>query len=432
MKAAGRRPASGPAGDSIVAAGARAGLALEGVRIALDAMRVNRLRSALTILGVLIGVTTVMTMASLIKGINNDITQQIANAGPTTFYVVWWWNGGLQVGRPPDEVRRRPFLRKEESDVLRRLPEIAFTEMYGVSQQRVSYQGETTRPITVYGGGNNALVIDGGELTAGRPFSPQEEQLGSPVVVLYEQVADRLFGAASPLGKTVRIGSHGYTVIATYRRPDNLFASDGQDEAVCITFQSLHRTFRLPEEQNTVVVKPRPGVTLLQAQDAVTRELRRLRGIRVGQPNSFDLVTNAEILDTWNKLTSIFFLVMLVLAGVSLLVGGIGVTAIMMVSVTERTREIGIRKALGARRLDILWQFLVEAATLTLIGGAAGIVLGAGAAQIVARLTPIPAVVPLWSVVVAVGASVAVGLVFGIFPANRAARLDPIEALRHE
>jgi putative ABC transport system permease protein len=410
----------------------RLGLLGEGAWIALGAMRSNTLRSILTILGVLIGVTTVMTMASLIQGINNDVTKEIEAAGPTTFYVVWWWNGGLQVGRPPAEVRKRPFLKRSEADALGRLPEIQYAAMFGVTNQRASYRGEQTRAINVYGGGQHALDIDGGAIVAGRGFTPREEQVGAPVVVLYEKVADRLFGRENPLGKEIRLGSHGYRVIGVYRRPDNLFASDGQSEAVAIPFESLHHTFQFLEMQNTIVVKPNPGVTVLQAEDAVTLALRRLRGIKVGDPNTFDLVTQSQILETWNNLTSIFFLVMLVLAGVSLLVGGIGVTAIMMVSVTERTREIGIRKALGARRADILWQFLVEASTLTLLGGACGIVMGALAATAVSKVTPIPAVIPLWSVLVAVGASVAVGVVFGIFPANRAAMMDPVEALRYE
>jgi putative ABC transport system permease protein len=410
----------------------RLGLLAEGARIALGAMRSNKLRSGLTILGVLIGVTTVMTMASLIQGINNDITTQIENAGPTTFYVVWWWNGGLQVGRPPVEVRQRPYLKREEADAIGRLPEIEFAAMFGVTNQRVAYKGEQTRAITIYGGGREALEIDGGVIIAGRGFTPEEEKVGAPSVVLYEKVADRLFGGEIPLGKAVRIGSHAFSVIGIYRRPENLFASDGQSEAAAIPFESLKHNFRFMEMQNTIVVKPKPGVTVLKAEDAVTLALRRLRATKVGQRSTFDLVTQSQILDTWNNLTSVFFLVMLVLAGVSLMVGGIGVTAIMMVSVTERTREIGIRKALGARRGDILWQFLVEASTLTLLGGACGIVLGAGAATLVTKVTPIPAVIPLWSVVVAVGASVAVGVVFGIFPANRAARMDPIEALRYE
>jgi putative ABC transport system permease protein len=410
----------------------RLGLVLEGVAIALAAMRSNKLRSALTILGVLIGVSTVMTMASLIQGINDDITSQIENAGPTTFYVVWWWSGGLTVGRPPAEIRQRPFIAKAEADALERLPEIRYAAMYGITNQRVAYRGDQTRAITIYGGSRHGVEIDGGIIVLGRSFTPDEERLGSPVVVLYEAVADRLFGGEIPLGKVVRIGTRGYRVIGVYRRPENLFASDGQNETAVIPFESLRHNFRFPEEQNSIVVKPEDGVSIFRAQDAVTRELRRLRSLRISEPNTFDLVTQAQVLDTWNKLTGVFFLVMLVLAGVSLLVGGIGVTAIMMVSVTERTREIGIRKALGARRADILWQFLVEAATLTLLGGVAGLLLGGGAAALVSRLTPIPAVVPLWSVVAAVAASVMVGVAFGVLPANRAARLDPVEALRYE
>ncbi len=404
----------------------------EGVRIALGAMRANKLRSSLTILGVLIGVTTVMAMAALIQGINNDITAQLETAGPTTFYVVWWWNGGLQIGRPPAAIRLRPFISKREADALEQLPQIEYAAMYGITSQRVDYKGDQTRALNVYGGSRHGIEIDGGVMLSGRSFTVQEERVGSPVVVLYEAVALRLFGAGQALGTVVRIGTHGYRVIGVYRKPENLFASDGQSETIVIPFESLRHNFRFPEQQNSIVVKPRPGVSIIQAQDAVTRELRRVRGLKMNDPTSFDLVTQGQILDTWNKMTSVFFLVMLVLAGVSLMVGGLGVTAIMMVSVTERTREIGLRKALGARRSDILWQFLVEAATLTLLGGVAGLILGGSLAALVSAFTPIPAVVPLWSVVSAIGASILVGVVFGIVPANRAARLDPIEALRHE
>jgi putative ABC transport system permease protein len=177
-----------------MSAGFRATHVFEGVRIALQAMRANKLRSALTILGVLIGVTTVMTMAALIRGLTDDITSQIEAAGPTTFYVVWWFNGGLQVGRPPIEVRQRPFPSDEEAEAIQRLPEIEYAQMYGVSNQRVTYRGEQTRAIAVYGSGRHGVEIDGGTIIAGRNFTPEEERQGGNVVVLYEQVVDRIFG----------------------------------------------------------------------------------------------------------------------------------------------------------------------------------------------------------------------------------------------
>jgi putative ABC transport system permease protein len=179
-------------------------------------------------------------------------------------------------------------------------------------------------------------------------------------------------------------------------------------------------------------VKPNAGVTVSHAMDEVTVQLRRLRGLRAGAPNSFDLITQDQILDVFNKLTGVFFLVMLVLSSVALLVGGIGVMAIMMVSVTDRTREIGVRKALGATRREILWQFLVEAATLTLLGGMFGIVIGLGLGQLLRVVMSLELDVPLWSAVVACTVSIFIGLVFGIAPAARAAKLDPVEALRYE
>jgi putative ABC transport system permease protein len=181
-----------------------------------------------------------------------------------------------------------------------------------------------------------------------------------------------------------------------------------------------------------IVVKPRAGVTVAEAQDAVTIALRNMRHLRPGDPNTFDMITQDQILDTFNKITGVFFIVMIVLSSVALLVGGIGVMAIMMVSVTDRTREIGVRKALGATRRDILVQFLIEAATLTGIGGAIGIAFGLGLGQVATRAMNIDASVPLWSAIIAATVSIAIGIVFGLLPANRAARLEPVEALRYE
>ena len=185
-------------------------------------------------------------------------------------------------------------------------------------------------------------------------------------------------------------------------------------------------------EWASFTVRPKAGVPLRDALDEVTTALRRSRGLRPAQENNFALLTQDKILEVWNQATGMFFMVMIALSAIGLLVGGVGVIAIMMISVTERTREIGVRKALGATRREILWQFLVEASTLTLIGGTVGMVLGGGAVYLVKALTPLPATVPLWSVIAALGASALTGIVFGIIPANKASRLDPIDALRYE
>jgi len=222
-------------------------------------------------------------------------------------------------------------------------------------------------------------------------------------------------------------------VIGLYQQPENIFAPQGSQTGAIVPYRMLDAQFQFDKTNALwIPVKPRPGVTVAAAQEAVMIALRESRRLRPAQPNSFDLVSSDQILEVFDQLTSVFFLVMLVLASVALLVGGIGVMAIMMVSVTDRTREIGVRKALGATKGDIAIQFLIEAATLTGIGGAIGIVVGLGAGQLVTRLLGIDASPPLGLTAVAVLISVLIGVVFGVLPARRAARLDPIEALRYE
>jgi putative ABC transport system permease protein len=245
---------------------------------------------------------------------------------------------------------------------------------------------------------------------------------------------DRLFGARSPLGRLIQVGGRPFKVIGIWQRPANIFEPPGAPEiAAIIPFETARRNFQFDEVNGLIIlVKPVPGVPVARAMDAATLQLRRMRGIKVGAPNSFDLLTSDQVLSIFDSLTSAFFLVMLVLSSIALMVGGIGVMAIMMVSVTDRTREIGLRKAMGATRREILWQFLVEAATLTLMGGIIGIVLGLGLGEVLKAVLHFSTKVPLWSAAVATIASITVGVVFGIVPANRAARLDPVEALRYE
>lgn len=396
-------------------------------------MRTNKLRSALTILGVVIGVSTVMAMASMVQGLKSQILNVLEVAGPTTFYVVRFFSQTpLNPDDLPYEVRIRPVIREEDAAAIRQIPEIKYAGVWIQIFQRVEYQGIRTQALTVWAADDNYMEVQGGTLLRGRFFT-RTELRGEPVTVLEEETAEKLFGRVNPLGKLVRIGGNALRVIGIYQRPDNIFEPPGQQTGAIVPYEMARHNFQYDETNGLFIsVKGWPSVPVARAQDLVTVALRKSRRLRPGIPNTFDLITQDQILDTINSLTGAFFGVMVALSSVALLVGGIGVMAIMMVSVTDRTREIGLRKALGATRREILWQFLVEAATLTMVGGLLGIFVGLGTAQILKGVLGLRSGVPLWSALVACGVSIGIGLAFGLYPANRASRMDPVEALRHE
>ena len=406
----------------------------EGWLIAVEQLRANKLRSGLTILGVVIGVATVMAMASIVQGIRDQIINTIEVAGPTTFYIMRFFSTTpLNPDALPKEVRIRPVIKPAEAEAIARLPDIRYAGVWVQLFQKLEDEGTRTQIVTVFGADDHYMEIQGGSLPEGRFFTTAEMRTGAPVVVLERRFADKLFGRTDPLGRVVRIADKPLQVIGVYQNPDNIFQPPSQEIGAIVPFVTAQRSFRYDETNALwIVVKPEDGIPVARAMDDVTVLLRRLRGLRAAAPNSFDLITQDQILDVFNKLTGVFFLVMLVLSSVALLVGGIGVMAIMMVSVTDRTREIGVRKALGATRREILWQFLVEAATLTLLGGVIGILLGLGMGQGIKALFQFQTSVPVWSAALACAVSIAIGLVFGIAPAARAAGLDPVEALRCE
>ncbi len=406
----------------------------ENLRIAMDTLRVSKLRSSLTILGVVIGVATVMTMASLVEGLRSQIIRTVEIAGPTTFYVLKAYSSTpVNPQNPPAWIRIRPDLATDEAELVRRLPETQYAALWGQTLARISFEGERTQPTSIFGADAGFTIVQGGELSEGRWFTRNEVSSGASVIVVQDAIARRLFGRVSPLEKTVLVGGRPFQVVGLYQPPENIFAPQGSETGAIIPYRALDAQFQFDKTNGLwIPVKPREGITVAAAQEAVTIALREHRKLRPSQRNSFDLVTQDQILEIFNQLTGVFFVVMIVLASVALLVGGIGVMAIMMVSVTDRTREIGIRKALGATRGDIAVQFLIEAATLTGIGGVIGIVIGLGAGELVTTLLGIDASPPLGLTLIAVGVSVGIGIVFGVIPAQRAARLDPIEALRYE
>src|SRR5918993_959379 len=350
----------------------------ENVTIAFDALRTSKLRSALTILGVVIGVSTVMSMAAIVRGIQRQIVRTIEIAGPTTFYVVKVYSQTpLNPDALPKWVRIRPDLTKREADRIAQLPEISYGAIWAQVTGRLEYRGQRTQPMQIFGADDRYTEIQGGDLIAGRWFTRAELTAGSSVAVIQEDAARRLFGRENPVGKTIRLGGRPVEIIGLYVPPENIFAPPGAETGGIVPYLLLDHQFTIDKTNGQYIsVKPRPGVTVEQAQEAVTVLLREMRRLRPADKSTFDLMTQDQILDIFDKLTGAFFLVMIVLSSVGLMVGGIGVMAIMMVSVTDRTREIGVRKALGATRGDIMLQFLIEAATLTGIGGVIGNGLG--------------------------------------------------------
>ncbi|CAN5365643.1 ABC transporter permease [soil metagenome] len=404
----------------------------EGVTIALDALRTNKVRALLTILGIVIGVATVVAMAAIVGGIRSLFMEQIEGIGPNNFMVSRWDNsqpfqgGG---GRPPWE--GKPKITLADGAMIASLPTIrsAAANVDGMSQ--LKYGSQTHSDVMTIGRGYQWPDYAQGDFVTGRNFLPSDEQRAATVAVLSDELARAVFPGVDPIGRTVRLNGERFEIVGVYRQKPNLFSNIIKNW-IAIPPTTAVRRLGFSDEMLTLLVVPEFGVSQQQAMDDVTAALRTSRGLRPGEENDFEVIRQEQFGQLFDRLTGVFFLVMLVLSSVGLMVGGVGVVAIMMISVTERTREIGVRKALGATRREILWQFLVESMTVTVVGGAIGLLLGAGGALLLGATTPIPTFVPLWSVAAALGVAALSGIGFGMIPARRAAGMDPVEALRYE
>jgi len=415
-------------------------MSLEGVTIALDAMRANKVRAGLTILGVAVGVFVVVVISAAVHGINESVAKQFESSGPTTFYVQRFpiVFEHCDDSNESCKWRSNPRLTFAEADALKRLGSV---EEVGIQQgwgAQAKYREKTLASVTVLGFTSNWPQINPPEMVDGRVFTEQESRGASRVVVINTVAKQRLFGESDAIGKDVILSANQgtnrggpFTVVGVYK--DNAsFLSGGERPKFVTSIYALERRLGAQIKWMTIVIKPHASARQDVAIDEVTAAMRGLRGLRPSRESNFAILTQEKLFDVYNKVFGMFFLVMIALSSVGLLVGGVGVVAIMMISVTERTREIGVRKALGATRMVILWQFLVEAITLTGTGAAIGLAVGWAVSLLVRNLSPIEASVPPLAVVAALASSALTGIVFGMLPALRASRLDPVAALRHE
>ncbi|MBI4512674.1 MAG: ABC transporter permease [Gemmatimonadetes bacterium] len=410
----------------------------EGIWLALLQLRAQKLKSFFTLLGVIIGVTFLISVIAIVQGMNRFVREDFATAifGVNTLQI--HRRETVQVGREDVEKRRRqarnPFLYRADADALRAT--VPGVWRFGYNSDAFLPEvrrGEfRRRNVRVVGGSEGYLDLQGWDIADGRAFNPLDYAYGLRVAVIGSAIAERLFPDRSPIGERIRVGPHTYTVVGTLKKQGGLLGNI-RDASIVIPFPAYRGDFAVRRDVvDEIAIKFRNTREMDAGRLEVEAVLRQRHRLRPGVENDFAIESATQLLDAWQKINRILMAALPGLVSISLVVGGIVIMNIMLVSVLERTREIGIRMAIGARRRDILLQFLIESATLSVMGAAAGVVFGALLAQVVRAATPLPVSVAPWSVAVGVVLGLLVGLFFGAYPASRAARLDPIVALRYE
>ena len=405
----------------------------ESLLLALDTLRTHKFRSFLTVLGVLIGTTTVIGVASIITGLNNRLVETMEQYGSQTIYI-FKFEPGIRFRLTREERMRKP-LQYEDAVAIRQycpdVEEVAVDIFYNGPAPGAKYKGQEMLDAGLQGASAEDFSINGSTFVDGRPYTELEDTHRLNVAVIGADITERFFQGEDPIGKDIIVGGNTFRIIGALGKRLSFLGDNGSDRTVYIPYWTFRKIYPDAKE-NLILAKAYPN-RMNAAMDEITAVMRRMRKVKPDQDNNFGMATADSVIKQFNEITGTVALVMVVLSSIGLLVGGIGVMNIMLVSVTERTREIGVRKAIGARRQDITWQFLLEAMTLTGAGGVMGIILGYALNFAVRTFFPsIPSSVPLWSVLLGFIVSISIGLFFGMWPAMKASRLDPIVALHHE
>jgi len=405
----------------------------ENLKMALDTLVVHKFRSFLTILGIVVGVVVVIVIASALSGLRQSIVDQLEGVGANNIYA--FHRPVMQMGRPSREERMRKPFKVSDATAIREqcgaVEDVALAMPGSMRNLRIQYKNNRLRSTDFMGVSANYGAVANVKIENGRFFSDSEDRRRMSVAVLGPDAAEAMFSNIDPIGKQILINGRPFTVVGVAEKSKTSFLTSSADNFVVIPYGTLRRL--TPEnEMLYFFIQARSGMRDL-AYDETESLLRRLRNVGYTEDNNFDLTTADKIIEQLDSITAMLGIAMISISGVGLLVGGIGVMNIMLVSVTERTREIGVRKAVGATKSDIVLQFLFEAMTLSGMGGLFGVIIAAIISWMIVWLIPeLPAAIPLWAVATGLGVSIAIGLIFGVWPARKAAMLDPIEALRYE
>jgi putative ABC transport system permease protein len=404
---------------------------LESAAIALQAIWANKLRSFMTVLGNIVAVTSIIAVVSLIQGMNAYVTDTIVSGvGADNFTIQRM--PVVRTEADEERVRSNPRLTIGEAAAVRKYSEnVGAVAAQSFSSSRITYGTETVDGVQIRGVSREYIYFSTFNAERGRLISPTEIDSSRPVVVLGWEVADKLFGPVDPVEKVIKIGTVHHRVIGVSEKKGSAFGNS-QDNFALIPLGNFRKIFGARPYGLQLLVKPKSPEVIKAAMDDATVALRIERRLRPSEPDNFGMFTSDTFLEIYDTATRGIFAVLVGVVGLSLVVGGIVIMNIMLMVVSERTREIGLRKALGARRRDIMYQILTESVTLSTFGGVVGTMLGFVLAVVISKVSPLPAAVQVWSVVIGIGITAVVGLFFGMYPAMRAARLDPIEALRRE